>query len=93
MSQLESATRRLLNAYSRNTCIWSACLTLAAGLFAAAPVSAQRSERATLDITAYVIDADGNSRVVLDDDPGPDTADASSFSNLLASEVTTVMHS
>src|ERR1035438_9303914 len=37
---------------------WSVCLTLAAVLLAAAPLSAQRSERASLDITGYVIDAE-----------------------------------
>jgi len=43
--------------------------------------------------SAFVIDADGGSRVALDDDPGPQTVDVSSFSNLLASEVTAVMRS
>jgi hypothetical protein len=56
MTELESPTRRFLN--SRNTCTWSACFALAAALLAAAPLSAQRSERATLDITGYVIDAE-----------------------------------
>ncbi len=42
--------------------------------------------------TAYVIDAQGNSRLVLNDDPGSGAADASSFSSLLASEITQVMH-
>jgi cytochrome oxidase Cu insertion factor (SCO1/SenC/PrrC family) len=43
--------------------------------------------------SAFVIDADGTSRVALDDDPGPQTVDVSSFSNLLASEVSAVMRS
>ena len=43
--------------------------------------------------SAYVIDARGNSRVALDDDPGSQSVDASSFSSLLADEVTRVMNS
>ena len=43
--------------------------------------------------SAYVIDARGESRVALDDDPGPQSVDASSFSSLLADEVTRVMNS
>jgi cytochrome oxidase Cu insertion factor (SCO1/SenC/PrrC family) len=43
--------------------------------------------------TAYVIDAQGNSRRILNTDPGAGSADASSFSSLLASEITQVMHS
>jgi hypothetical protein len=48
MTQLPSMTRRLLSAI---------CL-LAAGLPTAAPLAAQRPERATLDVTGYVIDAE-----------------------------------
>ena len=43
--------------------------------------------------SAYVIDARGNSRVALDDDPGSESVDASSFSSLLVDEVTRVMNS
>jgi cytochrome oxidase Cu insertion factor (SCO1/SenC/PrrC family) len=43
--------------------------------------------------TAYVIDAHGSTRRVMDDDPGSAAADASSFSSLLASEIIQVMHS
>jgi cytochrome oxidase Cu insertion factor (SCO1/SenC/PrrC family) len=43
--------------------------------------------------SAYVIDARGDSRVALDDDPGSQSVDASSFSSLLADEVTRVMNS
>ena len=37
---------------------WSVCLALVAALLAAVSLSAQRAERATLDITGYVIDAE-----------------------------------
>lgn len=43
--------------------------------------------------SAFIIDSNGNTRVALDDDPGPQAADGSSFSNLMASEITTVIHS
>jgi len=43
--------------------------------------------------TAYVIDAHGLARRFIDDDPGSGSADASSFSSLLASEIIQVMHS
>jgi cytochrome oxidase Cu insertion factor (SCO1/SenC/PrrC family) len=42
---------------------------------------------------AYVIDAHGVTRWILNADPGPDSADQSSFSNLLVSEIDDVMHS
>ena len=42
----------------RTTGFLAAVLLLAAGFFAASPVAAQRSERPTLDITGYVIDAE-----------------------------------
>jgi hypothetical protein len=37
---------------------WNVCLALVAALLAAVSLSAQRAERATLDITGYVIDAE-----------------------------------
>jgi cytochrome oxidase Cu insertion factor (SCO1/SenC/PrrC family) len=42
---------------------------------------------------AYVISASGVTRWILNPDPGADTADQSSFSNLLVSEIEQVMHS
>lgn len=42
--------------------------------------------------TAYVIGADGITRWALNADPGPSSADRSSFSNLLVSEIEQVMH-
>ncbi|MGO8872616.1 MAG: SCO family protein [Acidimicrobiales bacterium] len=43
------------------------------------------------DVT-YVIDASGSTRRVIDSDPGAGDADHASFSSLLASELTQVMH-
>ena len=58
MIQFEFPTRRSQSEYSRNKCIWSACFALAAALLGGSPLLAQRSERAALDITGYVIDAE-----------------------------------
>jgi cytochrome oxidase Cu insertion factor (SCO1/SenC/PrrC family) len=43
--------------------------------------------------TAYVIDAHGVTRWIINSNPGSTSADRSSFSNLLASEIEQVMHS
>jgi cytochrome oxidase Cu insertion factor (SCO1/SenC/PrrC family) len=42
---------------------------------------------------AYVIDAHGVDRRIINADPGPSSADQSSFSNLLVSEIDQVMRS
>jgi cytochrome oxidase Cu insertion factor (SCO1/SenC/PrrC family) len=41
---------------------------------------------------AYVIDAEGNTRRIISAEPGDGTADNSSFSTLLAAQITQVMH-
>jgi cytochrome oxidase Cu insertion factor (SCO1/SenC/PrrC family) len=42
--------------------------------------------------TAYVINADGRVRWILDSDPGSSTAQQSSFSSLLVDKIDQVMH-
>jgi len=55
-------------------------------------VSAPAGAMAVHSETTYLIDAHGNDRVALNTDPGSGSADDRSFSEVLASQITQVMH-